>query len=389
MTRLLCQFDAYQRSVCTDLVSSTRVDRGYEVVLRETVLYPEGGGQPADHGTVAGHEVLELYRREDSLVHLLAEPVEGSVEVVVDWTRRYDHMQQHTAQHLITAVAQDQLGWATTAFHLHPDRCDIELDCPDGLSQEAMRDLEQRVNKLIRKHLAVTCLFVDAEAMEQLQVRTRGLPEGFSGQVRLLDIAGVDLNTCGGTHVANTAEIQAIKLTGTEHLRGGTRLFYLAGRRVLHRLEAALERERALTQRLSCGPEDHLAAVDRLLDEARQHKRDRRALLQELAALLGRSLIAEPGVVSLHRPEGEMEFLHAIALAVREQQPDKWVLLTGGERAGVFILLGPADSVASMGPIVAELLDGRGGGAKGIFQGKASRLDRRQEALRELSNRAE
>jgi alanyl-tRNA synthetase len=207
--------------------------------------------------------------------------------------------------------------------------------------------------------------------------------------VRLLDIAGVDLNTCGGTHVANTSEIQAIKLTGTEPMRGGTRLFYLAGGRVLRRLELALARERDLTQRLSCGPEDHPAAVERLLDEAREQRRDRRALLQELAVHLGQSLIAEPGVASLHRSDGEMEFLHAIALAVREQQPDKWALLTGGERAGVFILLGPADSVASMGPFVADLLEGRGGGAKGIFQGKASRLDRRQEALRELSNRAE
>lgn len=382
-TGLLFQQDAYLRSVSAEVIECAEVSGGHGAFLDQTVLYPEGGGQPSDHGTVAGHEVKELRRREDgAVVHVLDRPVSGRVEVEVDWARRYDHMQQHTAQHMLTAVALDRYGLRTTAFHLSPGRSDIELDTPD-LEPDRMRKLEEEVNARIREDRPVRIRWVDRDEMESLGVRSRRLPDDLSGPVRLVEVEGVDLNTCGGTHVARTAELQAVKLVSTEHLRGGTRVFYLAGGRVIAALDAALERDRELNRLLSCGPPQHGSVVRKLLDEAQGARKTRNRTMARLAEFLGRELAEKDGVAELHEPGGDMAFLAALRSAVHSASPEHWLFLTAGEgdKEGFFVVAGPPEPVKAVGPAVAEVLGGRGGGPPGVFQGKATQLERRAEAL--------
>jgi len=381
MTKLLYQEDAYLRSVEARVLESSPREGGFEVVLSETVLHPEGGGQPSDRGTVGGQKVKDLFLgRNGSVVHLLEGPVNGRVTVEVDWSRRYDHMQQHTAQHMITAVASERFGLNTTAFHLGRDRSDIELDRWD-LSSEQIGAIEEQVNEHIRAALPVTTRFVDPSYLERNRVRTRGLPQGHSGQVRLLEIAGVDLNTCGGTHVANTAELQIIKILQRENMRGGTRIYFVAGGRALRLLGDLLQREQMLTGWLSCGPEKHAAAVARLLEGGRSQERERRRFQREIAGFIGRELSRRDGVADYHKPDGDMDFLRAVATEARRKDPEQLALLTAGERDGVFLLLGPEEKVKAYGPVVARILHGRGGGKAGLFQGKTDRLDQRGEAL--------
>jgi Ser-tRNA(Ala) deacylase AlaX len=386
-TVLLYQQNAYLRSASAEVTECVEVDGGHGVVLDQTVLYPEGGGQPSDHGTVAGLKVKELHRREDgAVVHVLDKAVSGRVEVSVDWVRRYDHMQQHTAQHMLTAVALDRYGLRTTAFHLSPERSDIELDTPD-LEPDRMRELEGEVNALIREDRPVRIRWVERDEMESLGVRSRRLPDDLSGPVRLVEVEGVDLNTCGGTHVAGTAELQAVKLVSTEHLRGGTRVFYLAGSRVIASLDAALERDRELNRLLSCGPPQHGSVVRKMLDEAQGARKTLKHTLARLAGYLGRELAEEGGVAEHHEPGGDMAFLTALRSAVHSASPEHWLFLTAGEGSsegkgeGFFVVGGPLEPVKAVGPAVAEVLGGRGGGPPGVFQGKATRLDRRAEAL--------
>ncbi len=381
MTTAVYLEDAYLRLVYAKVLRCDPVDDGsFAVVLDRTVLYPEGGGQPSDGGRMDDRQVLRLRQDGDDVIHLLDGPVEGQVKVYLDWDRRYDHMQQHTAQHLLTAVAQDRLDLATTAFHLGPERSDIELDCP-ALSPGQLAELEQACNTHVREALEVTTVMVKPEDLDGLEVRTRGLPEGHTGEVRLVCIEGVDTNTCGGTHVANTAELQAIKLLQTERLRGGTRLFYVSGHRVLRWIDRAQAHQRALGEALSCGPEDHPASVQRLLDDARAHRRQQKAAREELADLWAQAQAGQPGVACLHRPDGDMAFLRAAGGALQRQDPHRWALLTAGEGQGVFMVLGPEEPLKTQGPRVAALLEGKGGGARGIFQGKAQDLSRREEAL--------
>mgnify|MGYP002631472736 CR=1 FL=1 len=382
---LRCQTDPYLRRLDTEVVSVDAHGDGFRLVLKDTILFPEGGGQPADHGTVDGQSA-QVSRSDGVVVHDVerAVPV-GPVRVEVDWGRRYDHMQQHTAQHLITAVAMDRHGWPTTSFHLGRDLCSIDLDV-DGVGDVALAELGDAVNTEIRARRRVAVRLVEADQMDGLGVRTRGLPDGHVGQVRLIEIEDLDLNTCGGTHVANTSELECVYLLGTERVRGGqTRLNYLAGVRVRARLQLALAREATLAQALSTGPENHAAVVGKLQSDLRAADKDRRDMRAELARFLGAQLAqTQDRFAHLHRPGGDMAFLNNIGAAVARLAPDLPVFLTaaqgdGGE--GVFLLLGPAEFVRKAGAPVASFLGGRGGGPPGRFQGKVAAIEELDAAL--------
>ena len=369
----------------TEVVDAGDADGRPYVVLADTILYPEGGGQPADRGRIGGLEVLEVRSVGDAVRHVLAGPApRGRVTVELDWPRRFDHMQQHTGQHLLTAVAERTLGWHTTAFHLGEQVSDIELDA-QAASPEQLTELEDAVAAEIRAARPVSARRVEPEEYARLPVRTRGLPEGHTGAIRLVEIAGIDLNTCGGTHLRSTAELEALKLLGTEAVRGGTRLFYAAGARVRRILAAQLNRGARLRELLSVSDEDMVAGLEAKLDQLKEAQRSVRALEEDLAAASAQALAARPGrVITEHWPRRELPFLQRVAREVARLAPDRAVLLTAGEdEEGAFVLCaGEAASVdvPAAGRKVAELLGGRGGGSGRIFQGKASRLSRRDEA---------
>ena len=306
---------AYERNPRLAELDAHVVATGYDggrpwAVLDDTVFYPEGGGQPADRGFLGDVEVLDVQKAEGAVRHLLAAPLpEGPVRVRLDWSRRFDHMQQHTGQHLLTAVAADRLGWETTAFHLGPDTCDVELAVPSISPAEAAR-LEEEVAREIRAARPVTARRVSPEEMASLPVRTRGLPEGHAGDVRLVEIAGVDLNTCGGTHLASTAEIEALKLLGTERLRGGTRLFFVAGGRVRRRLGAHEERNAKLRVLLGAPDAGLAETVEAKLGQLAEAGKALRAAEEELAEAKAEAL-AVPGaaVVDAHFEGRDLAFL--------------------------------------------------------------------------------
>jgi len=373
---LPCQDDA------TLLRLETRVqhcspagDGRYSVVLEMTPFYPEGGGQPADHGTIGGARVLDVQQRGGRVLHTVDAPVDGHIVAQVDADRRLDHMQQHTAQHLLTACLHDGFDAATVGFHLGESTTTIDLD--RELPPEAITAAVDQANALIREARPVRTEVVSLEDYASRDVRSRGLPDGFTGDVRLVGIEGVDLNTCGGTHVQTTAALQVIMVIKTERYKGGLRLHFLAGERARRAHVAATAREQALCAALTAGAEEHVSAVEKLLEQAKAGAKARRGLLQELAGFLGASLAGSAeAAVHLHRAEAEPAMLKAIADAALEVRPGLTMLLTGGDAdgAGVFLVAGPAEHVSRVGPAVAAVLNGRGGGRGGRFQGKAQAL---------------
>lgn len=371
---MLCIQDPYLDSVRTQVRSCAREGDDWGVILADELLYPEGGGQPSDHGTIAGMPVSSLRKTRDGVVHVIAGPVEGEVEVVLDRARRFDHMQQHSGQHLLSAIAQDRFGLPTTAFHLGPERADIEVD--GVVDARKLHHLEDAVNAAIREARPLRVREVTLDELEGLPVRTRGLPEGFTGLIRLVEIEGIDLNTCGGTHVRSTTELQVLQLIATEPLKRGTRLHFLVGDRVRGALRDTLAREVAMTKRLSCGPADHGAAVDRLQEEGKQAAKAQKQLLAELGAVYGRTLEPADGRVRFHHPGGDLGLLGAVAHGVLARFPEARFVGTAGERDGVFLLAGPEGWVAEQGPLLAQIVEGKGGGAKGRYQGRGVRIDR-------------
>uniref|UniRef100_A0A8C7F6E4 Alanyl-tRNA synthetase domain containing 1 n=1 Tax=Oncorhynchus kisutch TaxID=8019 RepID=A0A8C7F6E4_ONCKI len=322
--------------------------KGFNVKLQDTILFPEGGGQPDDHGLIGDVPVLRVTRQGAEAVHFVSSALEvgQEVQLKVDWERRFDHMQQHSGQHLITAIAESMFGYKTTSWELGRQRSTIELDTP-SMKPAQMEALEAAVNEKIRAHVpvAVQVLSLDDPALEQ--VRSRGLPDDAAGPIRIIDIEGVDVNMCCGTHVSNLSHLQVIKLLGTEKgKKNKTNLLFLVGNRVLKYAEKSYSTERSLVSLLKTGPDYHVDTVDKIQKTVKGLQKSNLGLLRDVAVLI-----------------------------------ETLVFLTVGEEKGpgLFLLAGPSGKVSELGPRVLEMLQGKGAGKNGRFQGKVNSMARRGE----------
>ena len=358
-------------TLATSVIAAATVDGRHRVRLEETIFYPEGGGQPADHGSIGAASVLDVVSEGERVWHVVDRelPV-GPVTAVLDERRRFDHCQQHTAQHLLTAVLLDRHGRPTTSFHLGAAVTAIEVtgSVPTGAE---LRGFEREVNAHLREDRAVTTRWVAPEDLATLPVRSRGLPAGHEGRVRLVEIEGLDLNTCGGTHVARLAEIQAIEILDAEAARGGARIRFLAGHRLFTDLDRRRDLEDELRSRFGTAPEEFASVLD--TREAERRRLARR--VDELEERLARAEVASLPVVAgrfvtaVREGEGP-DALRALASAIVERDPASVAVLAGeacflvqsGEK-------GP-DDVSALGARVRDLLGARGGGRGRLFQGK-------------------
>ncbi|MEM7417995.1 MAG: alanyl-tRNA editing protein, partial [Gemmatimonadota bacterium] len=372
------QRPAYERDPYLTQLNTTVEERGDDgrsfVVLADTVFYPEGGGQPSDRGAIHGIAVTDVQRVEGALRHYVAESVDpDDVRIEIDWARRFDHMQQHTGQHMLTALAEERFGWATQAFHLGDVVSDIELDTP-AIEQEQLHELEEALADEIRRVRPVRVSYVEVEQYREMEVRSRGLPSHHTGDVRLVEIEDIDLNSCGGTHVGSTAELESMKLLRTESLRGGTRLFYVAGGRVRTIFQDHFERTAALRGILGVSDAEIVDATASKLSQLKDAHRKLRQTEGAYAEVLGTTLAAErPPLIHEHWPDRELGFLQQVARSVCGASPATTCFFTAGEKDGSFLVAIGSDGtldLSSVGPEVAELLAGKGGGRGDVFQGR-------------------
>ncbi|XP_038610469.1 alanyl-tRNA editing protein Aarsd1-like isoform X3 [Tachyglossus aculeatus] len=359
---------------------------GFHVLLADTVLFPEGGGQPDDRGFIDDIPVLRVSRRGPEACHFVQTALEPGRPVLLslDWARRFDHMQQHTGQHLITAVADLLFGLKTTSWELGRQRSVIELDAPE-LTPVQVAAIEQEVNEKIRARVPVSVKELEATDPEVEKVRSRGLPDDHAGPIRVVSIEGLDSNLCCGTHVCNLAELQVVKLLGVEKgKKNRTNLVFLAGGRVLQAVERSHGRERALTGRLKCGPEEHVEAVEKLQASTKLLQKNNLTLLRDLAVLTAQNFKNSPTpapLFVLHRKDGDSEFMNIVANEIGTEKTLLFLTVGDEKGAGLFLLAGPPEAVDTLGPRTAELLEGRGAGKRGRFQGKATKLSQRAEVL--------
>lgn len=378
--------DPYLTELDVEVISSGDEQGRPFVILDDTILYPEGGGQPADRGRLGNVAVIDVQRVDNDLRHYLERPAgSGSARLMLDWTRRFDHMQQHTAQHLITAMADANHGWETTSFHLGDRRCDIELNAPLPDTASLTR-LEDAVMGVVRSNRRVSTRRLSPAEVSTLEVRSRGMPQGHEGRVRLVEIDGIDVCACGGTHLSSTGEIEAVKLLGVEAMRGGCRLHWVAGARLRTRLGEHQARARDLRARLDAADDDLVAVVTSRLDRLKAAERRVRRLERELAREIARRLVAaDTGLVEAHFEESNAGFLQLVARYFAVDAGSRTAFLTATEAGEhFFVLASAADSsvqLPELGTQVAELLEGRGGGSATLFQGKARSLNGRPQAV--------
>ena len=370
--------DSYLRSLETQVQAQLQVDGQPAVVLQQTCFYPEGGGQPFDTGTIAGVAVLAVQTRADgAVVHTLAQSLPaGTLHVTasIDWSRRFDHMQQHSGQHILSQSFLEIAGAATAGFHLSAQRVTIDL-MQAAFSAQQLAQVEQLANRIVQSNLPVHVSFPGPAELAALQLRK--VPE-VNAPLRVVAIGDFDRTACAGTHVAHSAEVALIKIIKVERSKGGQRVEFCCGQRALEdyqRKHATVSRAAAA---LSCAPAD----VDGLLEQqlaaqqqlAKQLRAARDELLQHECALLLSQAAAGSGRRVVCRawqaraPEELRELARLLAA-----QPGALVLLgSAGEQARV-VLACAADVALDMRPLLAGLLQQlggeRGGGQQRLAQG--------------------
>ncbi|MFT8322178.1 MAG: DHHA1 domain-containing protein [Bacillus sp. (in: firmicutes)] len=200
------------------------------VTLEKTNFYPEGGGQPCDKGTIEGIKVIDVQLIQTKVVHQLEKPPSKTeVDCIIDWQVRFDHMQQHTGQHLLSAVLYDLYAIPTTSFHLGKDHTTIDLKIED-LHKHQLVEMEQKCNALINENKKISTYFVTNKELKNIPLRK--LPS-VSEPIRIVEMEEIDFSACAGTHVKSTGELGLLKLIKTEKHRGQIRLFFLVGNRAM------------------------------------------------------------------------------------------------------------------------------------------------------------
>ena len=367
---------------------------GTRVFLDRTAFYPSSGGQPHDVGRIGDSDVIDVIDSEDGIVHVLSGPVQGEeVACEIDWRRRFDHMQQHTGQHLLSAVFEELFGVATISFHMGATASTIDLSCA-SMTPDELRTAEERANQIVYENRRVNIGFEDAGAAEGLRKASER-----SGSLRIVSIEGLDRSACGGTHVQATGEIGAILLRTVEKIRGNVRLEFLCGSRAIRRARAdytALESAaRAFSAPLDEVPVLVAAQAERLKESEKVRQRlsselaeHRGCFLHEQTPIGGRNTRLHSRILS----QGPFpDDLRAEANGFVSQGRAIFIAVT--RQPAAVMLVTSADSEVHAGntlrSVLAEL-NGKGGGsaqmAQGGFSGDAEALISR---LTELLSRAE
>lgn len=367
ITRRVYLEDPYCRNATAQVRTVVAAAAGPAAILDATIFYPEGGGQPADQGTLGPARVLDVQVDPGGdILHVLDRPLApGEHAAALDWLRRFDHMQQHSGQHLLSRCFEILAGADTVSFHLGPSEVTIDLDREIDAAQIAAA--EELANRIVFEDRPLQAEDMAPAAAAALGVRC---PDHVSGDVRVVTIAEFDRNACGGTHVRRTGEIGPVKVRRAERVRGGLRLFFHCGWRSLADYAFKHDAWRDLAQRFTTGERDVPGLIARLAAERPVLERRIRDLEVELAAGRAGGLVALADQAAGFRvvrtmSDSGLDAARALAGAVAGHERAVALIgcVTGGRPR--LVAAASADLEIDLGPIVREaaaLIGGRGGG---------------------------
>ena len=296
MTERLYYQDCYLREFRARVVETA--EDGRRVYLDRTGFYPTAGGQPFDTGTLGGANVIDVVDEEERVAHVLDAPIAGGeVAGQIDWQRRFDHMQQHSGQHLLSAVLEELFKIPTVSFHLGAEVCTIDITAPSLAAQQIDR-AEERCAEIVREARPLGISFEDAAADLGLRKESQR-----SGTLRIVAIEGIDRSACGGTHVRTTAEIGPVLIRKTEKIRGNTRVEFVCGLRALRQARADFRTLQELSRQLSAPAAETPALVAIQLERIKALEKANQRMATELAQREGRELWAAtvPGAGGIRR----------------------------------------------------------------------------------------
>ncbi|MCR5161234.1 MAG: alanyl-tRNA editing protein [Lachnospiraceae bacterium] len=378
MTQKIFYEDAYCREFDAVVVSCTEHKGRYEIILDRTAFYPEGGGQSGDTGTLrfptdeggqGSAEIFDTHETPEGIAHYSKTPVEAGTRVqgTIDWDRRFDLMQNHTGEHIVSGLIHEAYGYENVGFHMGSDM--ITIDLSGELTAQQLREIEAKANETVWRNVPVGIRVYDEESVKALTYRSK---KELHGEVRIVTVPGADVCACCGTHVRTTGEIGLIKLISCEKFRGGVRVEMLCGRKALEYMNEVWEQNHRISVALSARPLATAEAVDRMKSAAAQDSM-RMADMERRQNELEAAQLAGAGNCVLFRENLGADNVRRLAVSVMESCKGICAVFSGDDGSGYKYAAGLENGdIRSLVKEMNTELNGRGGGKPFFAQGSVT-----------------
>jgi len=394
-TRRLYYDDSFQKEFTARVVycevlppdvSSGITGTAWGLMLDRTAFYPTSGGQPNDLGKIGDANVRDVRDEGEEILHLVdRKPSHPDVNCCIHWPRRFDHMQQHTGQHLLSAMFQERFGRPTVSFHLGAEVCTIDVRGPEP-SEEVLEGAERAANQIIFDDRAVRIRYGTAEELSRLGVRKE---VERSGVLRAIEIEGVELQPCGGTHVQSTGQIGIVLVRGCTKIRQDWRVEFVCGGRAEQAARRDFQLRRQVGEKLNCAPEEIVSAAARALAERDSNFKKIRVVLErlanaEVALALQSAATGSNGlrVVSRVFEDVPSEYLGFFGTAIAKTE--KTVALLGSADDGDLLFAQHPAVGKDMNALLKQTFEkfgGKGGGTRDFARGRLSDAASAERAL--------
>lgn len=369
----LYEQNPYLTTFSAQVESCVPSKKGFDVVLNQTAFYPEGGGQPYDLGTLGGVQVLEVHEREGRVVHTCDAPLSpGScVEGTIDWDRRFDLMQHHSGEHIVSGLAHTAFGCDNVGFHMGADVITIDLNVV--LDEEQLRWLEEQANRYIWEDHPVSITYPSAQELEVLEYRSK---KALIGQVRIVSFPGADTCACCGTHVSSSGQVGLVKLLSVQKFRDGVRIELVCGGRAMRYVNNVLDQNHLVSTLLSAKIFETGAAVQRLLEENALLKSRVLTMEERHFAALSQAHAGEEDPVLFEEgltPDG----LRRLCDALLQTCSGRCACFSGTDETGYKYAIGErGGDLRAFTKSMNQTLQGRGGGKPDFVQGSLQACER-------------
>ena len=377
-TEKLYYADPFLKEFTATVLDCQAGKNGYTVTLDRTAFYPEGGGQPADHGTLDGAAVTDVHEKNGVIFHNVDRAVEigKTVSGSIDWARRFDHMQQHSGEHICSGLICGRYGCDNVGFHMGTDIVTIDFNA--DIPWEVLLEIEGQANRYIQEDHPIDIQFHRGAELDAIDYRSK---KPLEGDVRIVAFPGADCCACCGTHVLRSGQVGLVKFLSVQKFRDGVRIELLCGQRALDYLSRTWEQAKTIGQHLSVKPVDAASAVERLEGELSVLKM-RCAGLEEAVFAGIAAEQAGKGNVLLFQPPMKPDSVRKLADAV-SKTCGGLAAVFAGEGSHYAYALGRADGqdISAAVKALNGVLHGRGGGRNGFAQGSVEAAQSAIEAF--------
>jgi alanyl-tRNA synthetase len=375
----------YQVEFEANVVKTLSHEGNPAIVLDKTCFYPEGGGQPADKGTIGGIPVIHVFEKNDQVIHVLEKDVSSdAVKGEIDWNTRFDHMQQHAGQHILSQCFIQLFDAATRSFHLGEETSTLEVDIRN-MSEEKAERAERLANDLVFQNKEIKTRFYRDEDIANVRLRR---PPKKTGDIRVVEVSDFDHTACGGTHPRSTGEIGMIKILRWERIRDNVRLEFICGIRALQDYARKHRDLKTLSNSLTVDDKEVVASFEKIKSDLKMQKRINRKMQEKI--------IQHEAVDIMQKAEGKLikriftdrsqEEIRLLALlTIRKGEFVVFFGLKNRERVHVFLACSESLGLdmRELVAVVSPLIEGRGGGRPSLVEISGEKKENLEQALEE------